>query len=617
MSRLPLALVIGLLVATAAQGQITINGSGPSFPSIQAAIVAASNGDVIDVGAGTYFENLNLGGKHLRIEGAGAGLTILDGSGTGRCLSILQGSPGTTRIENMTIRNGRHPGGFTNPMERSGGGILARGQGPLSWTLRLEDLIIENCEADLGGGVFAEPFIDLVIKNSIIRQNGQHPTIAAPVGSAGGGVFGGTMEIEDCLIENNSCDGLTGPAGPYGFGGGVYCELAPGDLKLSRTTIRGNHAHIGGGIAANPVGDVEIMDCIIRGNTTDQLDSGSAIDVVGQSNSFMTPPTTELLIDNCLITGNQFAPGGTLGPATAIFALAPTITIQRSTITRNGAAAPFGPPPTTIEAFLPAPIPGSQFAIRNSIVSGNFDERVTAQGFASVVTTRSLLALPVQIFGGSATNNTGLIVGLDPAFKDPAGGDLQLRPGSPAVDAGNAGPGTPSQDLLGLPRVVGAAPDMGCFELQNQDPGPAFAGTTSTSDVLSFNGTSGGITRSVTVDAGSICTIAVAAPTPGLPAPFILWGYLGVPGPAQAFPIPFAGGSMAFLPHLLGIGDPLLFTFSNNILSPNSGLLFSTPAPWQATGPCAPFPITMTLQGLIVDGPGALRLTNAMTLHAR
>ena len=56
-----------------------------------------------------------------------------------------------------------------------------------------------------------------------------------------------------------------------------------------------------------------------------------------------------------------------------------------------------------------------------------------------------------------------------PRFADPAGGDLRLRPGSPAVDAGaflfNAG----SADRDGRARWLGAAPDIGAYE---QPPAP-------------------------------------------------------------------------------------------------------------------------------------------------
>ena len=176
---------------------------------------------------------------------------------------------------------------------------------------------------------------------------------------------------------------------------------------------------------------------------------------------------------------------------------------------------------------------------------------------------------------------------------------------------------TPPSDLDGNPRVVGGSIDMGCFELQNQDPGAAFAGTVPSGDVLSFNGDAGGLRRTAVVPAGSICTIAVNPPAGTLSAPFILWGYLGVPGAQDAFVIPFAGGEMAFPPHLLDVGNPQLFTFTNNLIAPSSGILPSTSAPWAVTGPCLPFPITMTLQGLIADGSGPLRITNAITLHTR
>ncbi len=50
-----------------------------------------------------------------------------------------------------------------------------------------------------------------------------------------------------------------------------------------------------------------------------------------------------------------------------------------------------------------------------------------------------------------------------PGFADADRGDLSLRPGSPAVDAGAPAPEAPS-DLLGRPRPRGAGPDLGAVE---------------------------------------------------------------------------------------------------------------------------------------------------------
>jgi parallel beta-helix repeat protein len=64
---------------------------------------------------------------------------------------------------------------------------------------------------------------------------------------------------------------------------------------------------------------------------------------------------------------------------------------------------------------------------------------------------------------GSATVEESNLLGVDPQFVDPSGGNFRLRPGSPALDRG-----TPVQwittDLAGTRRPLGGAPDIGAFE---------------------------------------------------------------------------------------------------------------------------------------------------------
>ncbi|HWW60827.1 MAG TPA: hypothetical protein VN181_05605, partial [Thermoanaerobaculia bacterium] len=51
------------------------------FASIQAAVVASVNGDVVLVAPGTYRESLDLLGKQITVRGSGgAAVTILDGA---------------------------------------------------------------------------------------------------------------------------------------------------------------------------------------------------------------------------------------------------------------------------------------------------------------------------------------------------------------------------------------------------------------------------------------------------------------------------------------------------------------------------------------------------------
>ena len=119
--------------------------------------------------------------------------------------------------------------------------------------------------------------------------------------------------------------------------------------------------------------------------------------------------------------------------------------------------------------------------------------------------------------------------------------------------------------------------------------------------------------RTAALLAASFFTIALLAPPGGTAGQFTIWGRIGLPTEAEALPIYFAQGTMAFLPHLLAPGDPALFTFASSVFS--SGLLYAPAAPWQVTGAALGIPMTITLQGLMETGAGDIRVTNAIAIH--
>lgn len=51
-----------------------------TYDTIQAAVNAATSGDTITIGAGTYVENVNVVNKSLIFQGAGSAATIVDGA---------------------------------------------------------------------------------------------------------------------------------------------------------------------------------------------------------------------------------------------------------------------------------------------------------------------------------------------------------------------------------------------------------------------------------------------------------------------------------------------------------------------------------------------------------
>ena len=112
------ALIFGTVVAQAA----TLNvGPGQTYTTIQSAIDAApASSDTIQVSLGTYNENLVWDTKNLQLLGARAGVSIVDGGGTGRCLAITN-VPNAARVTGFTFTNGSPTGAVP---ARYGGGIF-------------------------------------------------------------------------------------------------------------------------------------------------------------------------------------------------------------------------------------------------------------------------------------------------------------------------------------------------------------------------------------------------------------------------------------------------------------------------------------------------------------
>lgn len=137
------------------------------------------------------------------------------------------------------------------------------------------------------------------------------------------------------------------------------------------------------------------------------------------------------------------------------------------------------------------------------------------------------------------------------------------------------------------------------------------------SSLLTVNGSDGGSDRRVEVPVSAPLTLALAQPaTSGTPSRFLLFATAGVPGPADAYPLPPLG-TLCFPPCVLAPGNPALFMLADSFGTGFCGtpLLPSTPTPWSFTGPGIPMPGQFTFQAIIEETPSTLAITNAVVLH--
>jgi hypothetical protein len=166
----PAALVIASASATCVWGATLQVPS--AFPTIQAAINASSDGDVIVIAPGTYSQPLSISGRSLTLRGSltnpGSVIFTVPSANT-----ILQVDESTVRIEGLTLRNG---GGSVTPVcgvaEETlvGGAILTQNS-----TLTIQDSVLSDNTADVGGAIYLSGG-SLTILRTQVRNNGNVAT---------------------------------------------------------------------------------------------------------------------------------------------------------------------------------------------------------------------------------------------------------------------------------------------------------------------------------------------------------------------------------------------------------------------------------------------------------
>lgn len=256
-------------------GDDILYGKGDSanpFRTITMGIDVSLSGDTVQVAAGTYNEEISLK-SGVVLQGAGAEVTTLQGSGTGPHVVRAIDADANTRIDGFTIT-----GGIRDGDGHEGSGIYCEDS-----SLTISNNIIHSCEAEYGGGIrlLRSP---ATIRNNTISGNSafagggifseQSPVVVIScnviqdneVSSWGGGIYAGdTAQIENNVISGNSVTGgVIGGGGinAYGSGGTIINNTI---VNNSAPTLRG------GGVSSNPSNQPSIINCIFWGNTGGDL----------------------------------------------------------------------------------------------------------------------------------------------------------------------------------------------------------------------------------------------------------------------------------------------------------------------------------------------------------
>jgi predicted GH43/DUF377 family glycosyl hydrolase len=295
------------------------------FETIQDAIDASNDGNIILVDEGTYYENINFKGKaitvasHFFLDGDTSHVlnTIIDGSqpsdpDEGSVVSFASGEDTNSVLVGFTIQGGTGTDelilGFN---ENHGGGIRIL----LSGAKIVDNIIRENTISSGSSGRFGAGILfsgnqqDIaVIRNNKIIMN----TIKD--GSAWGAGIGiatkGKLYLENNIIKDNVCNGWTSSRGGAIAIDGAYDFL--GDIYISENWISHNNTikslfgdALGGGLFMRNINPI-LTNNVISNNYADE--SGGGIFLTTNSNH--ARPETPLKVINNTITKNSTDIGG-------------------------------------------------------------------------------------------------------------------------------------------------------------------------------------------------------------------------------------------------------------------------------------------------------------------
>lgn len=286
-------------------------GPNRTYTTIQDAIDAAANGNTILVDPGTYYENVDFGGKTLALtKRMGCGRPVIDGGGTGSAITLWGTEGHGTIIRGFDITNGS---------ANQGGGICANGA-----NVQVEDCRFYDNSAIEGGALY-----NTCGYVADCTFTGNSSVIGGAVS-----IFGSSTKFNRCVFGGtNAADGNTATM----YAGAVFCisiegaQMAP---SFERCSFYNNQSPSGGVLtsfgystsypcnvnftncvfwknaatSANGYGgvfyarensSVNAVNCTFASNTTVRSAAGGAAYITGNANE-----TATLSLHNCLAWGD-------------------------------------------------------------------------------------------------------------------------------------------------------------------------------------------------------------------------------------------------------------------------------------------------------------------------
>ena len=236
------------------------------YATIQAAIDAASDGDVVLVAPGVYAEKFSYNAKDIAVRSSGGPLvTTIDGATIPDAMVyVVGGETLDATLEGFTLINGNSSpqtscaGGFAN-----GGAVYVGSSSELTIIgCRFENNAYDN-DTTAGGAVCVHNG-SLAVYDSDFIHNGNYDTDEELATAYGGAVYVcnpsyfGSLTIDNCVFDSN---------GPSAHGGAVWVNT-DNSVSITNSDFYDNGASHGGGIncrADSANGDYLIENCTFIG----------------------------------------------------------------------------------------------------------------------------------------------------------------------------------------------------------------------------------------------------------------------------------------------------------------------------------------------------------------
>ena len=265
---------------------------------------AVADTDDIQVATGTYPAGITIEPvspattRILKIAGAGANATIVDGANSDRGFQVREGV--TLDLSKLTIQNCTGGSGSEN----EGGAVKNLG------TMKLSECSVLNNQGSHGGGIFngkkdTSPTGGVMDIVGCSISGNKVPVRGGGISNGGGEPdspddFKGTMTLTNSTVSGNFSGNNNTSSDKGGGGGGIYNHTGS-TLSIINTTVTGNTSNPtasgpngGGGINNASGGTLNIKDSVVANNTDTStltapdcfgtLSSGGS-NVIGNSNA--------------------------------------------------------------------------------------------------------------------------------------------------------------------------------------------------------------------------------------------------------------------------------------------------------------------------------------------